>query len=239
MLARLAEGDIALRHRAQGRPAGPQPRRRRRDRDGDPPSPAPARVGQREHRRDAERPPAARHHELDRRVLLGATCGRRSRRARPQKAKRGGTPFRAPIGYVNVARDRRRPRDPHHRASTPTADRSSPKPSSCTPAATTRSPSSAPILEARGLARQSTRRTPGRALGTNRLADLLRNDYYIGILRYAGKVYKGRHEPLVELSDLPVRAGGARRPAHAAASATGATTTTCAAACTAANATDA
>ena len=56
----------------------------------------------------------------------------------------------------------------------------------------------AAILEVRGLRSRATRRTPEQAIGVNRLAEILRNPYYIGVVRYAGKSYKGRHESLVD-----------------------------------------
>lgn len=56
----------------------------------------------------------------------------------------------------------------------------------------------AAILEGRGLRTRPTRKVPAQQVGANRLASLLRNPYYLGIVNYAGKTYKGRHEPLVD-----------------------------------------
>jgi site-specific DNA recombinase len=115
-----------------------------------------------------------------------------------EKAKRGGTPFRAPIGYVNVREiiDGREIRtiaiDPDRGPLITEAFRLY--------ATGDYSLSElGAILEARGLRGKSTRSTPGRALGTNRLAALLRNPYYIRTLRYAGKTYDGRHDALTDL----------------------------------------
>ena len=113
-----------------------------------------------------------------------------------QKAKTGGTPFRAPLGYLNTREffDGREIR-------TITVD-------------TERAPlikiafdlyatgqyaliDLATILEARGLRSRPGRRTPAKVLGANRLNAILRNDYYIGALHYNGGFYQGRHEPLV------------------------------------------
>ena len=114
-----------------------------------------------------------------------------------QKAKKGGTPFRAPIGYLN-ARDFVEGRE----IRTITVD-----------------PERAPlvklafelyatgdysllelaaILEARGLRSRPTRGQAAKALGPNRLSDVLHSDYYIGVVRYAGVDYSGRHEPLID-----------------------------------------
>ena len=115
-----------------------------------------------------------------------------------EKAKRGGTPFRAPIGYVNVREiyDGREIRivaiDPERGPLITEAFRLY--------ATGNYSLSElAAILEARGLRAKSTKSTPGRALGTNRLSTMLRNDYYTGVVRYAGMVYEGRHDRLVDL----------------------------------------
>ena len=55
------------------------------------------------------------------------------------------------------------------------------------------------LLEERGLRSRATARCPAKPLGINRLQALLRNDYYVGVVRYCGSSYPGRHEPLVSL----------------------------------------
>ena len=56
----------------------------------------------REHRPDAIRSAAARHHVVRSPSSTAATWRRRSSRAASQKAKNGGTPGKAPLGYLNV-----------------------------------------------------------------------------------------------------------------------------------------
>ena len=56
----------------------------------------------------------------------------------------------------------------------------------------------AAILEARGLRNRPRRGKPLTSLGGNRLSSLLRSDYYIGIVRYAGKASQGRHPRLID-----------------------------------------
>jgi site-specific DNA recombinase len=113
-----------------------------------------------------------------------------------QKAKNGGTPGRAPIGYRNVRRivDGREVRtveiDPE------------------------RGPLMAWVFEtyatgewtirrllaeltARGLVTTPGPRSPGKPLAVSHLHKLLRNPYYMGMVRYRGVVYAGKHEPLV------------------------------------------
>lgn len=114
-----------------------------------------------------------------------------------QKAKTGGTPFQAPLGYLNTREfiDGREIRtisvDPERAPLVKLAFElyASGQYSLidlCT------------ILEARGLRSRPTRQKPAKVLGTNRLSTILRNDYYIGRLRYAGGYYEGRHEPLID-----------------------------------------
>lgn len=114
-----------------------------------------------------------------------------------QKAKAGGTPFRAPLGYLNTRAmiDGREVRtisvDPERAplirdafALYATGDYSLPE--------------LAAIFEERGLRRRPTRRAATKALNAKDWQALLRSPYYIGIVSYAGKTYKGRHEPLVD-----------------------------------------
>jgi DNA invertase Pin-like site-specific DNA recombinase len=114
-----------------------------------------------------------------------------------QKAKNGGTPFRAPLGYRNqrIMVDGREVRtitlDPERAplirdafALYASGDYSLTE--------------LAALMEERGLRSRPTRRFAGRALEANDMQFLMRNRYYAGIVSYAGHVYAGRHEPLVD-----------------------------------------
>jgi site-specific DNA recombinase len=114
-----------------------------------------------------------------------------------QKAKKGGTPYKAPIGYRNTREmvDGREVRtitlDPQRAPLVREAF--------LLYASGDYSLSElAAILEDRGLRSQPTRRAPAQAVGGNRLSSMLRNPYYVGIVSYGGKTYQGRHEPLVD-----------------------------------------
>ncbi|MGB7588304.1 MAG: recombinase family protein [Solirubrobacterales bacterium] len=114
-----------------------------------------------------------------------------------QKAKSGGTPFRAPIGYLNS-----RTMVDGREVRTITLD---PERAPLIREAFVLYASGeyslselAAILEERGLRSRPTKKVPAQALGGNRLDAMLRNPYYLGIVSYAGKTYKGRHEPLVD-----------------------------------------
>ena len=52
-------------------------------------------------------------------------------------------------------------------------------------------------LTTRGLTSTAGPHTPAKPLGTANLQRLLRHPYYMGIVRYRGVLYAGRHEPLV------------------------------------------
>ncbi len=114
-----------------------------------------------------------------------------------EKAKRGGTPGRAKLGYLNV-REVVDGREIH----TIALDR-------------VRGPlitetfriyatggyslsELSAIMEARGLRNRPRRGNPEKALDVNRLASMLRSDYYIEIVRYAGKAHQGRHPKLTD-----------------------------------------
>jgi site-specific DNA recombinase len=56
------------------------------------------------------------------------------------------------------------------------------------------------IMADRGLKSRPTRKHDGLPLSAARWQELLRSDYYIGVVRYRGKVYEGRHPRLVPLS---------------------------------------
>lgn len=113
-----------------------------------------------------------------------------------EKAKQGGTPFQAPIGYVNVTK-----RINRREVRTVELD-----------------PTRAPLirwafeqyatgeyserrlgreLERRGLRTRVRARSVVEPISGSGLNKLLRNRYYLGYLTYCGVEYKGRHQPLV------------------------------------------
>jgi site-specific DNA recombinase len=114
-----------------------------------------------------------------------------------QKAKAGGTPTRAPLGYLNVREliDGREVRSvaidperaPHVRFAFAAY---------ATGAYTLDTLGAA--LEERGLTTRPTATRPPKPLARSQLATLLQNPYYIGTVRYAGVEYEGRHEPLID-----------------------------------------
>jgi site-specific DNA recombinase len=114
-----------------------------------------------------------------------------------QKAKSGGTPFRAPIGYLNT-----RTEVEGREVRTISLD---PDRASLVSEAFTLYASGdfslmelAALMEERGLRSRPTRKAAARALKGKDWQLVLRNAYYIGQVSYAGKVYPGRHEPLVK-----------------------------------------
>jgi site-specific DNA recombinase len=114
-----------------------------------------------------------------------------------QKAKNGGTPSRAPLGYLNV-----RHIENGYEVRTVEVD-----------------PERGPLMEwaftayatgdwtirrlvdelnRRGLRTRPGPRTPSKPLGDAQLHSLLRHPYYMGVVRYRGAVYPGKHPRLVE-----------------------------------------
>jgi site-specific DNA recombinase len=113
-----------------------------------------------------------------------------------QKAKNGGTPTRAPLGYRNVRRI-----DNGYEVRTIEVDAE-------------RGPLMAWAFEAyatgdwtiltllaeltnRGLTTAPGPKTPSKPLSDSQLHALLRHPYYMGLVRYRGAIYPGKHEALV------------------------------------------
>lgn len=115
-----------------------------------------------------------------------------------QKVAQGGTPGRAPIGYLNV----RQADDQGREIRTVEVD-----------------PERAPLiawafeqyaggetsvtallrdLTAHGLLSVPSPKRPSRPLGKNALYRVLTNPYYAGVIRYKGALHPGAHEPIVE-----------------------------------------
>ncbi len=114
-----------------------------------------------------------------------------------QKAKSGGTPYRAPIGYVNVRRiedgkDVRWVEIDEHRA---------PLVRWCFETYATGEWSTQQLLaEAtrRGLRSRATAKYPAKALTLSGFCFMLKSPYYIGVVPYRGFQYRGQHEPLID-----------------------------------------
>jgi site-specific DNA recombinase len=113
-----------------------------------------------------------------------------------QKAKNGGTPGRAPIGYLNVRRivDGREVRtvelDPER----------APLMAWAFEAYATGDWTIRRLLDElteRGLTTVPGKRGPGKPLEVSHLHRLLRHPYYIGVVRYRDVLYPGKHEALV------------------------------------------
>lgn len=114
-----------------------------------------------------------------------------------QKAKAGGTPFRAPLGYLH---DRLMVDGREVRIVTLDPVRAPLVREAFTLYETGEYSLAelAAILEERGLRSRPTRKYPTRALLAKDIHKLLRNAYYIGVVEYAGKTYEGRHDHLID-----------------------------------------
>jgi site-specific DNA recombinase len=114
-----------------------------------------------------------------------------------EKAKRGGTPNRAPLGYLNSREQLAQGGEVRTVVIDPVRG----------PIITWAFESYATglyslsdlaiLLEARGLHSRGSRRQAPQPLNQARVQELLSNSYYTGIVSYRGKQYPGRHEPLV------------------------------------------
>jgi len=113
-----------------------------------------------------------------------------------QKAKNGGTPTRAPLGYLNVRRIengyelRTIEVDPERGPLMAWAFEAY-----ATGEWTTRS--LVVELNRRGLTTKPGPKTASKPLNDKRLQYLLRHPYYLGLVRYRGALYPGKHDALV------------------------------------------
>ena len=113
-----------------------------------------------------------------------------------QKAKNGGTPGRAPVGYLNV-------REVVNGREARTVEIDPERGPLMAWAFETYATGEWTIrrllaeLTARGLTTVPGARGPGKPLVVSHLHKLLRNPYYVGMVRYRGAIYPGKHEPLV------------------------------------------
>jgi DNA invertase Pin-like site-specific DNA recombinase len=113
-----------------------------------------------------------------------------------QKAKAGGTPARAPTGYLNV----RRILNGQEVRTVEIDPERGPLMAWAFEAYASGGWSIRTLLAeltARGLTSTPGPKTPAKALGMSNLQRLLRHPYYMGIVRYRDVLYPGKHEPLV------------------------------------------
>jgi site-specific DNA recombinase len=114
-----------------------------------------------------------------------------------QKAKNGGTPMKAPVGYLNVRKfdNGREVRtveiDPGRAPFVVWAFKTY-----ATGEWTTRTLHAE--ITRRGLTTRSTAKRPEGPIALSAFNDVLKNPYYIGIVRYRGVDYDGKHEPLID-----------------------------------------
>ncbi|WP_410669900.1 recombinase family protein [Amycolatopsis sp. cmx-4-68] len=114
-----------------------------------------------------------------------------------RKAEEGGTPFRAPTGYLNV-------RKTVEGVTFSTIDLDPERAELmrwCLEQYATGDWSAADLLleaTARGLTSRPTATKPARPVGLTTFYHMLQNPYYMGIVSYQGIHYEGKHQPLIE-----------------------------------------
>jgi site-specific DNA recombinase len=114
-----------------------------------------------------------------------------------QKAKNGGTPARAPLGYLNV----RRIENGYEVRTIEVDPERGPLMAWAFQAYATGDWTILRLLDeltTRGLTTKPGPRTPSKPLSDSQLHSLLRHPYYMGVVRYRGAIYPGKHPRLVE-----------------------------------------
>ena len=115
-----------------------------------------------------------------------------------QKLAQGGTPMRAPVGYLNVRQTDDQGREIR------TVEVDSERAPLIRWAFETYAKGETSVtgllrdLTARGLTTVPSPKRPSKPLGKNTLYKLLTNPYYAGVIRYKGVLHSGAHEPLIE-----------------------------------------
>lgn len=115
-----------------------------------------------------------------------------------QKLAQGGTPMRAPVGYLNVRRTDEQGREVRTVEVDPER---APLIAWAFERYATGETSVAELLRdltARGLVTVPSPTRPSKPLGKNTLYKMLINPYYAGVIRYKGALHPGAHEPIVE-----------------------------------------
>lgn len=115
-----------------------------------------------------------------------------------QKLAQGGTPMRAPIGYLNVRKTDEQGREVRTVEVDPER---APLIRFAFERYATGEISVAALLReltARGLLTLPSPKRPSKPLGKATFYSLLTNPYYAGVIRYKGALHPGAHEPLIE-----------------------------------------
>jgi DNA invertase Pin-like site-specific DNA recombinase len=138
-----------------------------------------------------------------------------------QKVKTGGTPGKAPLGYVNVGRITSEGREERTVVVDPER---APLLSWAFSAFATGEwtlRSQTDELELRGLLSRKTPQQPSRPLRLTVLHSILTNPYYKGVVMYRGVAHQGKHTPLVDPATwqqvqdvLTAHAGGEKQREH-------------------------
>ncbi len=114
-----------------------------------------------------------------------------------QKAKNGGTPFKPPIGYRSV----RLFENGHEIRSVEIDPERAPLVAWAFKTYATGEWTVRTLLDEltkRGLLSNPTPKRPARPIAISAFHELLKNPYYIGVVRYRGVEYPGKHKPLID-----------------------------------------
>ncbi|WP_226997200.1 recombinase family protein [Tessaracoccus aquimaris] len=133
-----------------------------------------------------------------------------SRKGMRQKAKGGGTPGKAPFGYINT---RERTRDGHERRTVIVDADRAPWVQWMFERYATGEWTAAMIAEElreQGVTVLPTPKAPNRPIATSHVDKLLMNRYYTGVVTFEGVEYPGKHEALVS-EELYARCQAVRR----------------------------
>ncbi len=129
--------------------------------------------------------------------FYSANLAAEAKKGQIQKAKLGGTPTKAPLGYLNV----RKLIEGHEIRTVEIDPERAPHVRWAFAAYGSGAYTLDTLLSAlteRGLRTRPTPKKPEKPLSRTQLASMLQNPYYVGVVRYAGVEYEGRHEHLID-----------------------------------------
>jgi site-specific DNA recombinase len=130
--------------------------------------------------------------------FFSANLGSEIRKGMTQKAKMGGWPGRAPIGYLNV-RERVGGRDVAKVEFDPERAKLVREAFRLYATGEYSIVELQATMHAKGLTSPHARR-PGAPMAASKLAEMLANRFYVGVVEWGGVQYEGQHRPLVSLS---------------------------------------
>jgi len=129
--------------------------------------------------------------------FYSANLATEAKKGMREKAKRGGTPGRAPFGYKNIVYRDEQGREVRTVETDPERAEAVQWMFDAYASSNWTTKQIATELQQRGIGTRTTPNRPSKPLTPAMVADILANRYYLGYVRFGGVEYPGRHEVLI------------------------------------------